>query len=116
MQDARRQKICHSLLSFRNSTISTYIIFHVTVGSEVKPGGYAKKTPDRCPLYLQKKTVKRNWHLLIFPKSQLICLVSRICCQTKNPLSASLFSHRCFLETQHQRQLTKIIGRYLAFQ
>lgn len=41
---ARGRKAENLRYSFRNSIISTYIIFYVTVGSEVKPGGYTKKT------------------------------------------------------------------------
>lgn len=57
MQEARRQKICDILPSFGNSIISTYIIFYVTVGSEVKPGGYTKKT-QIVVLFIYRKRKK----------------------------------------------------------
>lgn len=91
-QEGRKSVLFCLLFEIPSFPLTTF--FYVTVGSEVKPGGYTTKTLI-VVLFIDRK---KNWHLSIFPKSQLICLVSRVCCQTKTPLSASFFSHR-FLET-----------------
>lgn len=66
VQEARRHTICDILPSFRNSIISTSVIFLCDSWEWNEARWVHKENLEHCPHYL-------HWHLSVFPKPQLIC-------------------------------------------